>query len=89
MPVELSLLLVWLELVKVQSERGTDSLSKHSIVESAPPFSLGDNNNSIVQLYCFDSLAIRLQSKDLKHLIPIPVRPGLQGKHKCEFIYKN
>ena len=27
----------------------------------------------------FDSLAIRLWSKDLKHLIPRPGRPGLQG----------
>ena len=29
--------------------------------------------------HCFDSLAIRLWSKHLKHLIPILVRPRLQG----------
>ena len=29
--------------------------------------------------HCLDSLAIRLQPKDLKHLNPRPVRPGLQG----------
>ena len=29
--------------------------------------------------YCFDSLAIRLQCKDLKHLIPGTGPPGLQG----------
>ena len=32
---------------------------------------------------CFDSLANRLWSKDFKHLIPILVRPGLQGKNAC------
>ena len=29
--------------------------------------------------YCFDSLAIRLWSKELKHLIPRTGRPELQG----------
>ena len=29
--------------------------------------------------YCFDSLSIRLWSKDLKTLIPRAVPPGLQG----------
>ena len=35
-------------------------------------------NNKIVT-QCFDSLAIRLQTEDLKHLIPRPGLPGLQG----------
>ena len=30
---------------------------------------------------CFDSLAIRLRSEDLKHNMPRPVSPGLQGQH--------
>ena len=32
---------------------------------------------------CFDSLAIRLWSKDLKHIIPRPGRPWLQSQHRC------
>ena len=32
--------------------------------------------------YCFDSLAIRLQSKDLKTPYPRNRTPGLQGYHK-------
>ena len=34
---------------------------------------------SKIVTYCFDSLAIRLWSKDLKHLIPGTGPPGLQG----------
>ena len=42
-------------------------------------------NNALAQIYhrivtlCFDSLAIRLLSEDLKQLIPLPARPRLQG----------
>ena len=35
------------------------------------------NMNTLMSNYCFDSLAIRLQPKDLKHLIPRPGRSGL------------
>ena len=35
--------------------------------------------------YCFDSLAIRLQSEHLEHLIPRPGSPGLQGYHLYTF----
>ena len=38
---------------------------------------------------CFDSLAIRLRSKDLKHLIPIPVGPGLWGEHQSKLIFSD
>ena len=31
--------------------------------------------------YCFNSVAIRLRSKDLKHLIPSNGVPELQGYH--------
>ena len=48
-----------------------------------PWFKLKDSN------YCFNSLAIRLWSKDLKHLISGNRLPKLQGLHICDLIYNS
>ena len=43
----------------------------------------------MIVTHCFDSLAIRLWSEDLKHLIPRPGLPGLQGEHGDQRLWPN